>query len=206
VNDGETGFGSLAWFCHLIFFRLEHEMFLSKRSAMRLVWIGCGAAALMAVGAQETSAAPASAVTTVNLRQGPGTTYTVVTKIPAGAALDVGDCHGQWCEVTFQNEHGYVIATSIAEPDEGGPAGNPPPGGPPPGGPPPGAVAPPPGAPPPGAIAGGPPPPPPGYDEPVYAGPPYPYPYPYPYYYGGYRAYYGPGPYYGYGYGGHRRW
>jgi SH3 domain-containing protein len=75
---------------------------------------------------------PAVVNTTVNLRQGPGTTYTVVTKIPAGAPVDVSGCQGQWCQVSFQGQNGYVIASSL------GPAG------PPPGGPPPGYPAPPP--------------------------------------------------------------
>jgi hypothetical protein len=105
---------------------------------------------------------------TVNLRQGPGTSYTVVTKIPAGASIEVSGCSGQWCQVTYQGQNGYVIATSLA-PGRG------------------------PGAPPPGAVAGGPPPPgygppPPGYYPPGYYPPPY---------YGPSPYYYGYGPYYG---------
>jgi hypothetical protein len=121
--------------------------------------------------AQPSALPPAVVTTNVNLRQGPGTTYTAITTIPAGAPVEVGDCIGQWCQVTWQGQHGYVIQTSIGQG---------------------GAQASPRGAPPPGAIAGGPAPPPPGYyPTPVYpAPPPYPYPYyrPYPYYYG----YYGP--------------
>jgi hypothetical protein len=75
---------------------------------------------------------PAVVNTTVNLRQGPGTTYTVMTKIPAGAPVDVSGCQGQWCQVSFQGQNGYVIASSLG------------PGGPPPGGPPPGYPPPPP--------------------------------------------------------------
>jgi hypothetical protein len=90
-----------------------------------------------------------------------------MTTIPAGAPVAVEGCQGQWCQVSFQGQNGYVIATSIGQ------------GGPPPSG---GPVA---------GYPGGPPPPPPGY----YGPPPYP-PYPpppvyyapYPYRYG----YYGP--------------
>jgi len=78
---------------------------------------------------------PAVVNTTVNLRQGPGTNYTVITKIPAGAPVGVSGCSGQWCQVSFQGQNGYVIASSL------GPAG--PPGGPPPGYPPPGYPPPP---------------------------------------------------------------
>ena len=71
----------------------------------------------------------AVASTNVNLRQGPGTTYTIITTIPAGAPVDVAGCRGQWCQVTYQGQNGYVIATSLGQ----GGAGGPPPGGPPPG-------------------------------------------------------------------------
>jgi hypothetical protein len=147
------------------------------------------------------SAAPGVVNTTVNLRQGPGTSTQIVGRIPAGSQVDVGSCSGEWCQATFQGMSGYVIATALAQ---GGAPGGRPPGAPPPGSPPPpGYAGPPPGyGPPPPGYAGPPPgygPPPPGYagPPPGYAGPP---PYPYP----------GPGPYYGpyyYGYGPYwRRW
>jgi hypothetical protein len=172
--------------------------------------IAASAGALLALSAAGAAAAPALAVNNVNLRQGPGTTYAVILTIPGGSNVDVGGCGGQWCQVTFQGQHGYAIATSF---DQGG--GTPPPGV---------AGAPPPGyAPPPPPPGYAPPPPPPGYagpppgadpdvpipiapiapppiGPPVYVGPPPPaY-----YFYGdGYGPYYGPywrGGYY------YRRW
>lgn len=124
------------------------------------------------------SAAPGIVNTTVNLRQGPGTSTPIIGKIPAGSPVEIGTCSGEWCQATFQGMTGYVIASALAQ---GGSPGGPPPGARPPGYPPP----------PPG-YAGPPPgygPPPPGYAGP----PPYPYPYPGPYYGGPY--YYGYGPY-----------
>src|SRR5215469_7422712 len=56
----------------------------------------------------------------VNLRRGPGTNYTVITLIPAGAGVGIGDCNGGWCQVTYQGQDGYVIATSLGQ---GGPPG-----------------------------------------------------------------------------------
>jgi hypothetical protein len=160
------------------------------------------AGVLLALSAVSGTAAPALAVNNVNLRQGPGTTYTVILTIPGGSNVDVSGCSGQWCQVTFQGQNGYAIVTSL---DQGG--GAPPPGaaGPPPAGyagPPPGAAGPPP-----AGYAGPPPPgyagPPPGADPdvpipvypgapppvgpPVYVGPPPPV-----YYYYGYGPYYGP--------------
>ncbi len=104
---------------------------------------------------------PAVVGTNVNLRQGPGTNYTVVTLIPAGSPVNVSGCNAGWCQISFAGQNGYIIATAIA-----------PPGGP--------------GGPPPGAVAGPPPGPPPGYYPPGYYPPPPPYYYGYGPYYGGY--------------------
>jgi hypothetical protein len=134
-------------------------------------------ATLVALSPVIASAAPGVVNTTVNLRQGPGTSTPIIGKIPGGSPVEVGSCSGEWCQATFQGMTGYVIATALAQ--GGGPGG---PGGPPPGAPPYGSAPPPGYAGPPPGYAG----PPPGY------GPPPPYPYPGPYY-GPY--YYGYGPY-----------
>lgn len=160
-------------------------------------------------------AVPGEVHTTVNLREGAGTTTPVLGKIPNGSAVEVVSCDGDWCQITWQGKKGYIIATSLAQgaapPSTTGavPRGGPPPGGPPVAGypgrppmPPPGYGGPPPGygGPPPGY--GGPPPgyggPPPGYGGPPagYVLPPGYVPppgyLPPPYYYGRYYAY---GPY-----------
>jgi hypothetical protein len=63
----------------------------------------------------------------------------VITTIPAGAPVAISGCNAGWCQVSFQGQNGFIIATSIAPP--GGPGGPPPP---PPGYPyPPGYVPPP---------------------------------------------------------------
>ena len=94
--------------------------------------IAASAGVLLALSTAGAAAAPALAVNNVNLRQGPGTTYTIIMTIPGGSNVDVSGCNGQWCQVTFQGQNGYAIATSF---DQGG--GAPPPGnagGPPPAG------------------------------------------------------------------------
>jgi hypothetical protein len=141
------------------------------------------AAALAALAVSTAAADPGVAAKTVNLRQGPGTNYPVIGKIPAGSAVDISGCQGQWCTIAWQGQTGYAIASSFYQSDNAPPgAGGPPPPGAsadmpipasPPGAPPPGYPPPPPGyyPPPPGYY-----PPPPGYD---------------PYYYGyGYRRRY----------------
>jgi len=69
------------------------------------------ASLLIATGA--ASARPGVAATTVNLRAEPGTTSAVVTKIPAGGRIEVGDCKDDWCAVTYKGQSGYAIATAL---------------------------------------------------------------------------------------------
>jgi hypothetical protein len=130
------------------------------------------------------TAKPITTTGETNLRKGPGTDSEVVTLIPKGTMVEVGDCTNGWCQVTWEGQDGYVISRNLGM---GGPPrpprrpvaaqgyGN----GPPPGYPPPGY----------GAPAGyGPPP---GYaPAPYVAAPPAYYGYAYPYGYGPY--YYGP--------------
>jgi SH3 domain-containing protein len=155
---------------------------------MNFARIATCTAAAMVLSAQ-SAAAPALAINDVNMRQGPGTTYPIITTIPGGSNVEVTGCQGQWCSVAWHGRSGYAIATSL---DQGGDA--PPPRG---AARPPGSESPPP---PPSAadapIAAYPPgaqPPPPGYGPPPgYYGPPvYYYPYPHAYDYG-YGPYYGP--------------
>ncbi|MGA8357547.1 MAG: SH3 domain-containing protein, partial [Xanthobacteraceae bacterium] len=113
-------------------------------------------------GRQPPGGPPAAVNINVNLRQGPGTNYPIVITIPAGAPVAVAGCSGAWCQVTFQGQSGYIIATSL---------GAPPPRPYPP---------------------GYPPPPPPLYPPPYYGPPPYGYYGPGPYwrhggYYGGWH-------------------
>lgn len=97
------------------------------------------AASLIALSSGCVSAAPGFVNTTVNLRQGPGTSTAIVAKIPGGAAIEVAGCSGAWCQVSYAGKNGYVIASALGQ--AGPPAGGPPPGAPPPGyGPPPAAV------------------------------------------------------------------
>lgn len=113
---------------------------------MKSGMFAAGSAALSALAVmlfvQSATAAPGVVGTNVNLRNGPGTSYTVITTIPGGSGVDVGGCNAGWCQVSFQGQNGYIIATSL-----GGGGGPVPvaPGAPPPGYvPPPVVVAPPP--------------------------------------------------------------
>jgi hypothetical protein len=128
--------------------------------------------------ARHGSPGSAMVATKVNLRSGPGTDSEIVATIPAGSRIQVGECNGEWCAVTWNGRSGYAIARNL-NPGGSRQAGAYPPGQP--------------GYPgdgydyPPGASYG------PGYayGPPVVYGPAY---------------YYGPGVYYGPGWGWRRHW
>jgi hypothetical protein len=71
------------------------------------------AAAALLLVAGAAAAKPGIAAATVNLRAEANTTSAVVTKIPAGARLEVGDCNDGWCAVTYQGKSGFSIATAL---------------------------------------------------------------------------------------------
>ena len=50
-----------------------------------------------------------------------------MTTIPAGAPVNVSGCRVGWCQVTFQGQNGYVIATSLGQRPPAPPRPYPPP-------------------------------------------------------------------------------
>jgi hypothetical protein len=77
---------------------------------MKRLALSC-CALLLLTGA--AAAKPGVAASTVNLRAEANTTSDVLTKIPAGARLEVGDCNDGWCAVTYQGKSGFSIATAL---------------------------------------------------------------------------------------------
>src|SRR5690606_5743129 len=55
-------------------------------------------------------AATAMATSNVNMRAGPGTQYSRITLIPAGAAVEVNGCDGTWCRVVYGGVSGHASA------------------------------------------------------------------------------------------------
>ena len=76
---------------------------------LRLVLSCC--AVMLLTGA--AVAKPGFASSTVNLRAEANTTSAIVTKIPGGSLIDVGDCTDGWCAATFQDKSGFAIATAL---------------------------------------------------------------------------------------------
>ena len=44
----------------------------------------------------------------VNMRSGPGTQFTVITTLYAGAPVTINDCGGGWCDVIWGRTRGWV--------------------------------------------------------------------------------------------------
>jgi hypothetical protein len=69
---------------------------------------------------------PAYLLTTVNLRSGPGTNYSLVQVVPEASTVGVAKCSDGWCAVAWKGRRGFAPAgtLTIAEP---GPDGSYPP-------------------------------------------------------------------------------
>ena len=59
---------------------------------MRIAQLAAGAAAVLALSVHGAHAVPALATSNVNLRQGPGTNFPVITTIPGGSTVEVSGC------------------------------------------------------------------------------------------------------------------
>ncbi len=73
-----------------------------------------GASAILAVSAASALARPAVTTTDSNLRGGPGVENPVVGVLPAGSAIDVGNCAGTWCRVSGDGLTGFLSRSLIA--------------------------------------------------------------------------------------------
>lgn len=70
-----------------------------------------GAFALLLAGS--AAAAPGTALTTVNLRAEANTTSEILGKIPGGSRIDVAECNGGWCAVSWAGKSGFAIQTAL---------------------------------------------------------------------------------------------
>jgi uncharacterized protein YraI len=72
------------------------------------------AAALVVVSADLAAAAPARVASNTNLREGPGTEHGIVATVPGGNIVNVINCSGEWCNVTWRGRAGYLISRNLA--------------------------------------------------------------------------------------------
>lgn len=75
----------------------------------KLLALAAGAALLAGTG----MASAATVENDLNLRAGPGTNYPVIGTMPAGAHVNVRNCNGSWCRVSFRGETGWASASYL---------------------------------------------------------------------------------------------
>jgi uncharacterized protein YraI len=90
-----------------------------KPMTIRNTLLASGAVLLLSAGA--AAAAPATAQSNVNVRSGPGTQYPVVGALRGGETVDVADCTGSWCQISFSGGTGYASQNYLAMAGGGGP-------------------------------------------------------------------------------------
>ena len=72
------------------------------------------AVTLIALTAAAT-AKPLTLPAETNLRAAPGTKSEIITLIPKGSAVEVGECDAGWCKVKFGDKEGFVIGRNVGE-------------------------------------------------------------------------------------------
>ena len=61
------------------------------------------------------SAKPLTLPAETNLRAAPGTKSEIVTLIPKGSEVEVGECDAGWCKVKFGDKDGFAIGRNVGE-------------------------------------------------------------------------------------------
>jgi uncharacterized protein YraI len=78
----------------------------------KLIAGGLAAAALLAT-AGAALADPGTATASVNVRSGPGTSYSIVDALYPGENVDIRNCQGGWCYVVHSGPDGWVSANYL---------------------------------------------------------------------------------------------
>jgi uncharacterized protein YraI len=80
---------------------------------MSFVRIAASAVIFAALSAACATAKPIVTTGDTNLRKAPGTASPVLTLIPKGTSVEVGNCTNGWCQVSFDGQDGYVIGQNV---------------------------------------------------------------------------------------------
>lgn len=71
------------------------------------------AAIVILLSVVTATAKPIATTGETNLRKGAGTDTEVLTLIPKGGVVEVGDCTNGWCAASFDGKDGFVIARNV---------------------------------------------------------------------------------------------
>ena len=72
---------------------------------LKTISLACG---VLLTAAAAVQAAPAALTNSVKLRSAPANSAAVVAALPAGTIVNVFDCAGAWCRVSFGRTIGYM--------------------------------------------------------------------------------------------------
>jgi uncharacterized protein YgiM (DUF1202 family) len=90
---------------------------------MQFARVTFAAVSLIAFSATAT-AKPVTLSAETNLRAAPGTKSEVVTLIPKGSEIEVGECDAGWCKVKFGDKEGFAIGRNVGEATAAAPQSN----------------------------------------------------------------------------------
>lgn len=76
--------------------------------------------ALAGLTAAASAATVAYTKSTANLREGPGTSYDIITSLPKNSALIVEACTATWCAVTTEDDDEGFVAKSLLKKNKSG--------------------------------------------------------------------------------------
>lgn len=71
------------------------------------------AAIVTVLSVVSATAKPIATTAETNLRKSAGTDSEVLTLIPKGGVVEVGECTNGWCEASFDGKDGFVIARNV---------------------------------------------------------------------------------------------
>jgi uncharacterized protein YraI len=70
-------------------------------------------ATLLAAAGSAAAAKPFTLPAETNLRAAPGTRSEVVSLMPKGAEVEVGECDAGWCKVSWEGKEGFAIGRNL---------------------------------------------------------------------------------------------
>lgn len=96
-----------------------------KRQTKKLILniatgIAIAASAVVVLAPAIATAAPAMTTSNVNVRSGPGPSFSVVDTLRGGTPVDVGQCRGDYCQVNSRNTSGWVSSGFLSRGAGGG--------------------------------------------------------------------------------------
>jgi Bacterial SH3 domain len=67
-----------------------------------------------AIEADHGKTNPTTTVRDTNLRKAPGTDSEILTLMPMGVRIEIGECRDGWCRVTWKGQDGFAVARNLA--------------------------------------------------------------------------------------------